>query len=957
MAKDKRSKIIAVAFKLAKQSKIDAAIKEYEKILQFKPDDLEIRRIIGDLHYNQKNLPDAVSQFDWIADFYRQEGFHAKAIAMLKRVTKIDPSNEKVSFKLAELYSAQGLMIEAKQIYLDLAEEHKRKNDIKSALKMYEKILEFDSGNINMRLLLAENYLKENMKEDAVKEYLIVSDILIRKKEFTKIEDLLSKVISKVKNEKIIEKLASSYTKQGKLDKAIEFLQSFGSEIYEHLNLLKILGDLFFDKGLIKESEQIYLKIIDINSEETEVIMKLGRVYMNRKEFDKTYYLFVPVVDKYIKAKKYEEAIGLLRFILTANNSFTPVREKMAEIFRTAKKKNNLIKVLESLIPIYDAEKKIIQLKSILTELVALSDSPYEYENKLKELEGNISVDEKDEISADDEFMSHNYRKVEESLKISDFVEAENILLKMKEKFPGNLNISLKLFDLYERTKNKILQIEEGYVILGLYKLSEMDDEYSELLEKLTKLDPDSIVTQNLVANERTDINIEDIAIDDIEEELREMNPSLSKPEILAKPKDEDTGIFELTDEDSVILPADEVKEQISASSKSDSGIIDPDEITKIGADSKKSLDEMLKELNFYLSSKFFDEADKLITDLQKMYPGNDKVNEIIQRYNKEKEINKVNVEFEQEPVKKRINIDLDGGITDEIDTSAPFSMDYTESDSKSDSGVLIEITDPPYMQEKKDEIPEIELKTEDEVVAEPFDSKVDIHGISDVFNDNETAPKESDTKPPFSDDPPFDEATDQNIFGELDEDDIFDKDPVLFDTNDYYELENIVKVELEAITFWLKELEMQRTSTIEKNMMEIFEEFKKGVEKNIGQDDYDTRYNLGIAYKEMGLLEEAIHEFLISSKHPLKIFDSAGLLGICFRDKGMYSESINWFKKALGISDRQEDEFLNIKYELISCYELSDDIDSAKELAKEIMEINPDFRDIKKIHNKLISG
>ena len=255
MAKDKRASLIAAALKYAKQGKIEAAIKEYEKVIQIKPDDLEIRRIIGDLQYNQKNLPEAVKQFDWIADFYRREGFHAKAIAMLKRVTKIDPTNEKVSFKLAELYSAQGLMIEAKQIYLDLAEEHKRKNDTKSALKMYEKILEFDSKNINMRLLLAENYLKEGMHDDAIREYLTVSDILIRKKEYQKIEELLTKVINKVKNEKLMEKLANCYIKQKKTDLAIDFLKSFGSDIYNYSSLLKLLGDLYFDKGMILEAE------------------------------------------------------------------------------------------------------------------------------------------------------------------------------------------------------------------------------------------------------------------------------------------------------------------------------------------------------------------------------------------------------------------------------------------------------------------------------------------------------------------------------------------------------------------------------------------------------------------------------------------------------------------------------------------------------------------------------
>ncbi len=62
---------------------------------------------------------------------------------------------------------------------------------------------------------------------------------------------------------------------------------------------------------------------------------------------------------------------------------------------------------------------------------------------------------------------------------------------------------------------------------------------------------------------------------------------------------------------------------------------------------------------------------------------------------------------------------------------------------------------------------------------------------------------------------------------------------------------EDNVTSELQALSHWMKELEKQRTSTIEKNLMENFEEFKKGVDEKIGTEDYDTRYNLGIAYKE----------------------------------------------------------------------------------------------------------
>ncbi|HLP45608.1 MAG TPA: tetratricopeptide repeat protein, partial [Candidatus Kapabacteria bacterium] len=175
-----------------------------------------------------------------------------------------------------------------------------------------------------------------------------------------------------------------------------------------------------------------------------------------------------------------------------------------------------------------------------------------------------------------------------------------------------------------------------------------------------------------------------------------------------------------------------------------------------------------------------------------------------------------------------------------------------------------------------------------------------------------------------------------------------------LFLEEAFFDLENNTNQELEAISFWLKEVEKQRTSTIEKNMMEIFDEFKKGVDEKIGHEDYDTRYNLGIAYKEMGLLEEAIHEFQISSRHPAKFFDSAGLLGLCFREKGMFSEAVNWFEQALEAPGRKDEEYLAVSYELVITYKLQEDYPSAKKAAEGILRVNPGYRDIAALYEEI---
>jgi tetratricopeptide (TPR) repeat protein len=105
-----------------------------------------------------------------------------------------------------------------------------------------------------------------------------------------------------------------------------------------------------------------------------------------------------------------------------------------------------------------------------------------------------------------------------------------------------------------------------------------------------------------------------------------------------------------------------------------------------------------------------------------------------------------------------------------------------------------------------------------------------------------------------------------------------------------------------------------------------------------------------------MGLLEEAIHEFLISAKHPSKFFDSAGLLGMSFREKGMFGEAISWFEKALAAPGRRTQEYLAIKYELVITLKLKEDYRQALKMTAEILKEDPNYRDGRVLFQELRS-
>ncbi len=1007
MAKENRLVILKTANKLFRQGKIDSAIKEYKKILGIKPNDLEIRRIIGDLQLKQNNLPGAVDQFEWIADYFLKEGFFAKAIAMYKRITRINPNYEGVSVKLAELYTKQGLIIEAKQIYLDLAEENKRKNNHKKALDMYKKILEFDRNNIKMRLLLADNYCREGLEDNAVIEYITAADILMHKKDFQKAEELLLSTSRQIKSIKVVEKLINCYTSRGNDKAAIELLKSLGSDLFKNVDLLKSLGELYFRNNQIDEAEKILKKVTELSTGETEIVMKLGRVYMQRNEYDKTYELFLPVVETHVKEKKYEDATSMLRFIIASNNSYIPALKKLASIFKISGKQNNLIALYESLIPVYEQKEMKEELIKILEELIELSDSSFTYQEQLARITGKEAApyDEESEGERERELINFNLRVVEEAITESDYDKAIDILKKTASTFPNNIDVHLKLFDVYQISNDVDSLMAGGIDLLKIYKSKDNQDEFKKLLEKLYTFRPDDVRLAEYAGEEKTSI---DIVFDkeDLKDNMNEISDPSLKEIGMPDEMDDLKDILVLSEEDSMLgtkkKPAPPELEPEDLKSDSDSGVEKED---------STNLSSVFTELDFYINDGYFGDAEKLIEKLRESYPDNQGLVERMEKL-KQVRMNGVQESFEshdglfniksslveesqmiqeqedsksmtaknkldrEEDIKVKesehadiddLNIEIEMDEPEEADDLPLFEIDKdkiiqspsVESKETTDSGFLsssedlFELGEDNKIVSKEPSGPGfIELSEEKEKSVE--NELLDIESI--LEEGSKAAPTEKSAKTEF-------EVQIDSTFQDMDQsdialdrrDDVFEG-ALLLDDDDFFEIEKVSRDELDSIEFWVGEVEKQRTSTVEKNMMEIFDEFKRGVEEKIGQEDYDTRYNLGIAYKEMGLIEEAIHEFQISAKHPLKYFDSAGLLGICFREKGIYDDAVSWLFKALEAPDRLEEEYLAIKYELVVTYKMKEDFKAALSIVREIMKKNPKFRNVAEIHNELSS-
>lgn len=133
----------------------------------------------------------------------------------------------------------------------------------------------------------------------------------------------------------------------------------------------------------------------------------------------------------------------------------------------------------------------------------------------------------------------------------------------------------------------------------------------------------------------------------------------------------------------------------------------------------------------------------------------------------------------------------------------------------------------------------------------------------------------------------------------------------------------------------------------LDNDVLEIFQEFKKGIEREVGEEDSETHYNIGIAYKEMGLLDDAITEFQVSRNDPKRFVQSSTMLGICYMEKGLYPLAIEALGRVLKEVDDKEETYWAVKYDLAEAHEKNNDLKEALALYTDVYGWNARFRGV----------
>jgi tetratricopeptide (TPR) repeat protein len=142
---------------------------------------------------------------------------------------------------------------------------------------------------------------------------------------------------------------------------------------------------------------------------------------------------------------------------------------------------------------------------------------------------------------------------------------------------------------------------------------------------------------------------------------------------------------------------------------------------------------------------------------------------------------------------------------------------------------------------------------------------------------------------------------------------------------------------------------EHEPTGDEEADFAEMLRRFKQGIAESVDAADYESHYDLGVAYKEMGLVDEAIAEFQKALRGPSNRLASYEALGQCFVEKGQFAAASALLGRALAEPGVTDDKAIGVLYLLGRAAEELRRDDEAHGYYQRVMVMDIEFRDVAK--------
>jgi tetratricopeptide (TPR) repeat protein len=271
MAVDK-NKVTAEATKFVQKGQWDKAIKAYDKILAEDPKDVRVLLKVGELHQKKGDNESAAVTFNRVADAYSEQGFFLKAVAVYKQILKLTPDDCDINEKLAGLYQQLGLMSDAMAQLQIVAGAFERAADGSRLLEVLKRMVDLDPDNIASRIKLGELFAKSSQVQPALAEFRKAADNLKRNnriEEYIKVAERIAFLAPD--DMELTRELANIYLAKGDTKRALAKLQLCFKSNPKDIETLNLLGQAFKDLGQLSKTVSVYKELAKVYEEEDRV--------------------------------------------------------------------------------------------------------------------------------------------------------------------------------------------------------------------------------------------------------------------------------------------------------------------------------------------------------------------------------------------------------------------------------------------------------------------------------------------------------------------------------------------------------------------------------------------------------------------------------------------------------------------------------------------------------------
>src|SRR6185295_4987594 len=395
-----KAKVLKAAEKFLSQGKINAAIKEYRQIVDNDGDDLTTLNMLGDLYVRSGKKDEAVACFERIAEHDSAQEFNLKAIAMYKKIERLRTRDPIIAHKLAELYATEGLVHDARSQYLVVADAYTRSGDNKRALDILHKIADLDPNNTEIRLKLADGYLKENMRREAAAAFVQAANRLHQTASEDKALDAYNKALELVRDDiEALRGMLEAHIVRGTADEAAEVLERVVETNEEDNELVSMLARAYLEAEDPKGAERATTLLMKQDGSTYPQFLPVTRLYLKQGEVDETIRILSTIIERMLAGREERELLEIVNEVLNRSPDHVAALKMLVRIHWWQRDMDALRSALERLAEAAEASELVEEERYALTQLVRLAPDEQRYLDRLLLL-GGVQEETADDFSA-----------------------------------------------------------------------------------------------------------------------------------------------------------------------------------------------------------------------------------------------------------------------------------------------------------------------------------------------------------------------------------------------------------------------------------------------------------------------------------------------------------------------------------------------------------------------------